>query len=131
MAGPQAAENRQPTENLKKEKRKKPVREALLAALLAGLVLTVAITGLQMTTGGIDWLPFGGGSSSRQQSSTQNQRSIVAQLTAPLFIAAGDGNGVFYLTPRVYLTARDVRQFAEDNPAIAAQMVKNWLREGS
>ena len=23
---------------------------------------------------------------------------------------------------------RDVRQFAEDNPAIAAQMVKNWLR---
>ena len=25
---------------------------------------------------------------------------------------------------------RDVRRFAEDNPEIAAQMVKNWLREG-
>lgn len=25
---------------------------------------------------------------------------------------------------------RDVRKFAEDNPEIAAQMVKNWLREG-
>ena len=25
---------------------------------------------------------------------------------------------------------QDVRKFAEDNPEIAAQMVKNWLREG-
>ncbi len=25
---------------------------------------------------------------------------------------------------------RDVRKFAEENPEIAAQMVKNWLREG-
>ena len=25
---------------------------------------------------------------------------------------------------------KDVRQFAQDNPEIAAQMVKNWLREG-
>ena len=25
---------------------------------------------------------------------------------------------------------KDVRQFAEDNPAIAAQMIKNWLRGG-
>ena len=26
---------------------------------------------------------------------------------------------------------KDVRQFAQDNPEIAAQMVKNWLREGN
>ena len=25
---------------------------------------------------------------------------------------------------------QDVRKFAEENPEIAAQMVKNWLREG-
>ena len=25
---------------------------------------------------------------------------------------------------------KDVRKFAEDNPEIAAQMVKSWLREG-
>ena len=31
-------------------------------------------------------------------------------------------------TERSMELRRDVRQFAEDNPAIAAQMVKNWLR---
>ena len=25
---------------------------------------------------------------------------------------------------------QDIRKFAEENPEIAAQMVKNWLREG-
>lgn len=25
---------------------------------------------------------------------------------------------------------KDVRKFAEDNPEVAAQMVKSWLREG-
>ena len=25
---------------------------------------------------------------------------------------------------------KDVRKFAEENPEIAAQMVKNWLKEG-
>ena len=33
-------------------------------------------------------------------------------------------------TERSMELRKDVRQFAEDNPAIAAQMIKNWLRGG-
>ena len=70
--------------------------EILLAALLAALVFTAGIFGLQMKTGEIDWLPFGGKNTTRQQDSAQNRQTTVSRLTAPLFIASGNGSGTFH-----------------------------------
>ena len=69
--------------------------EILLAALLAALVFAAGVFGFQMKTGEIDWLPFGGNNSTRQQNDEQNRQAEVSRLTSPVFIAAGNGSGTF------------------------------------
>ena len=94
MAKPQTAETRNPAEK-DNTKKKKPVMEILLAALLAALVFAAGVFGFQMKTGEIDWLPFGGNNSTRQQNDEQNRQAEVSRLTSPVFIAAGNGSGTF------------------------------------
>jgi len=56
--------------------------------------------------------------------------AAVAQTeTAPL--TPQEGADIMNLqTEKSMELRKDVRKFAEDNPEIAAQMVKSWLREG-
>lgn len=130
MAGPQATENRQPAEKKNINKRKKPVREILLAALLAAIVFAVAIVGLQMATGSIDWLPFGHNPSELQKDSAQDLQITVAQLTAPVFIAAGDGSGVYgSLSPDTSLSMKSNGTSTAERMLLAA--VKDYLAKGS
>ena len=90
-----AAESAAESEEIKIEnKKKKPVREILLAAFLALIVFCFGLYGLQMAAGHIDWLPFG--RSSPEKQAYQELKQEVSRLTSPEYISAGDGSGTYY-----------------------------------
>ncbi len=65
----------------------------------------------------------------------KKRQAAAAQENGPLFMntpaeAPQQADIMEMKTEKSMELRRDVRKFAEDNPEIAAQMVKNWLREG-
>ena len=83
------------TETKIENKKKKPVKEILLAAVLALAVFSVGMYGIQIVGGSVGWLPFG--RSSPEKIAAQNLKNEVSRLTSPEYITAGDGTGTYYL----------------------------------
>lgn len=66
----------------------------------------------------------------RKQAEEEAAQAAVGALQQPEPVPQGKPDIMEMQTEKSMELRQDVRKFAEENPEIAAQMVKNWLREG-